>query len=51
VCVDVEPSNTAARRFYAAHGAVDLKPSWMVWEDIAKPYSAEHPKGEDTAKN
>jgi ribosomal protein S18 acetylase RimI-like enzyme len=34
VCVDVEPSNQAARRFYARHGAKDLKPHWMVWEDI-----------------
>jgi ribosomal protein S18 acetylase RimI-like enzyme len=34
VCVDVEPSNQVARRFYARHGAEDLKPHWMVWEDI-----------------
>ena len=34
VCVDVEPSNLAARRFYARHGAQDLKPHWMVWKDI-----------------
>ena len=34
VCVDVEPSNQAARRFYAGHGAEDLKPHWMVWKDI-----------------
>jgi GNAT superfamily N-acetyltransferase len=34
VCVDVEPSNAVARRFYAGHGATDLKPSWMVWDDI-----------------
>ena len=30
VCVDVEPSNQVARRFYARHGAEDLKPHWMV---------------------
>ena len=36
ICVDVEPSNHAARRFYARHGAIDLKPHWMVWEDIGK---------------
>lgn len=36
ICVDVEPSNTVARRFYARHGAIDLKPSWMVWEDIRR---------------
>lgn len=34
VCVDVEPSNQAARRLYARHGAEDLKPHWMVWKDI-----------------
>jgi ribosomal protein S18 acetylase RimI-like enzyme len=34
VCVDVEPSNTIARNFYKRHGAEDLKPHWMVWNDI-----------------
>lgn len=34
ICVDVEPSNQEARRFYARHGAEDLKPHWMVWKDI-----------------
>jgi ribosomal protein S18 acetylase RimI-like enzyme len=34
ICVDVEPENERARRFYARHGAKDLKPHWMVWEDI-----------------
>ncbi len=34
VCVDVEPSNHFARRFYARHGAEDLKPHWMVWKDV-----------------
>jgi hypothetical protein len=28
------PTNEAARRFYSRNGAVDLKPSWMVWDDI-----------------
>lgn len=36
VCVDVEPSNLVARRFYARHGAKDLKPHWMVWDDISR---------------
>lgn len=36
VCVDVEPSNEVARRFYASHGAEDLKPHWMAWNDIRK---------------
>jgi GNAT superfamily N-acetyltransferase len=34
ICVDVEPENEVARRFYARHGAKDLKPHWMVWDDI-----------------
>jgi ribosomal protein S18 acetylase RimI-like enzyme len=34
VCVDVEPSNQVAQRFYARHGAENLKPHWMVWKDI-----------------
>ncbi len=34
VCVDVEPSNHGARRLYERHGAEDLKPHWMVWNDI-----------------
>jgi GNAT superfamily N-acetyltransferase len=36
ICVDVEPSNTTARAFYARHGAEHLKPSWMVWKDIGQ---------------
>jgi len=40
VCVDVEPTNAVARAFYAKHGAVDLKPSWMVWEDIGAAIAA-----------
>ena len=34
ICVDVQPTNTAARRFYARHGAEDLNPHWLVWKDI-----------------
>jgi GNAT superfamily N-acetyltransferase len=34
VCVNVDPSNHSARRFYSRHGAKDLRPHWMVWEDI-----------------
>ncbi len=34
ICVDVEPENTPARRFYMRHGAEDLNPSWLVWNDI-----------------
>lgn len=36
ICVDVQPSNVAARRFYARHGAEDLNPHWMIWNDIRK---------------
>lgn len=36
ICVDVEPSNQAARSFYARHGAVDLRPHWMAWKDIGQ---------------
>jgi GNAT superfamily N-acetyltransferase len=36
VCVDVDPANLTARAFYASHGAVDLKPHWMVWQDIGR---------------
>ena len=36
ICVDVEPTNYPARRFYARHGAEDLKPHWMVWKDIGE---------------
>jgi ribosomal protein S18 acetylase RimI-like enzyme len=34
ICVDVEPGNTIARRFYMRFGAVELNPHWLVWEDI-----------------
>ncbi len=36
VCVDVEPSNGVARRFYRRCGAEDLKPHWMIWKDIRR---------------
>jgi len=32
VCVDL--GDDAARPFYRRHGAVELNPHWMVWEDI-----------------
>jgi ribosomal protein S18 acetylase RimI-like enzyme len=40
VCVDVQPENARARRFYARHGAQPLRPSWMVWEDIGEALRA-----------
>lgn len=36
ICVDVQPSNKVARRFYAEKGAESLRPHWMVWEDIGR---------------
>ncbi|MGB6869051.1 MAG: GNAT family N-acetyltransferase [Acidobacteriaceae bacterium] len=43
VCVNVARDNGAARAFYAKYGAADLKPFWMVWEDIG--IVAEHKIG------
>jgi ribosomal protein S18 acetylase RimI-like enzyme len=34
ICVDVDPANEPARRFYTAQGAYDLRPHWMAWKDI-----------------
>jgi len=34
ICVDVEPNNTTARRFYKRYGADDLNEHWLVWNDI-----------------
>lgn len=34
ICVNVDPANEPARRFYAANGAYDLRPHWMAWKDI-----------------
>jgi len=33
ICVNVEPSNLAARRVYARYGAQILNEYWMTWED------------------
>ncbi|MGH8003463.1 MAG: GNAT family N-acetyltransferase [Limisphaerales bacterium] len=34
ICVDVDPENLAARRFYTRHGAENLNEHWLVWNDI-----------------
>jgi GNAT superfamily N-acetyltransferase len=34
ICVDVEPTNATARRFYTRHGASALNEHWLVWNDI-----------------
>lgn len=36
ICVDVDPANVPARKFYAANGACELKPHWMAWKDIGE---------------
>lgn len=33
VCVNVDPRNEAARRFYARCGARSLNEHWMIWDD------------------
>jgi ribosomal protein S18 acetylase RimI-like enzyme len=40
VCVDVQPANIAARRFYAKHGAEKLNEHWLVWNDIKNVLAA-----------
>ncbi len=35
ICVDVDPANTTARRFYTRHGAENLNEHWLVWNDIS----------------
>jgi len=35
ICVDVDPANTTARRFYTRHGAEKLNDYWLVWNDIS----------------
>ena len=34
ICVDVDPANTTARRFYIRHGAGNLNKHWLVWNNI-----------------
>jgi GNAT superfamily N-acetyltransferase len=34
ICVDVDPANITARRFYKRHGADHLNEHWLVWNDI-----------------
>ncbi len=35
ICVDVDPANPAAKRFYTRHGAEKLNEHWLVWNDIS----------------
>jgi len=34
ICVNVDPANTTARRFYTRQGADILNEHWMVWNDF-----------------
>ena len=34
ICVNVEPGNRTARRFYTRHGAENLNEYWLVWHNI-----------------
>jgi ribosomal protein S18 acetylase RimI-like enzyme len=34
ICVDVDPANSTARRFYMRHAAEILNKHWLVWNDI-----------------
>lgn len=34
ICVDVDPANITAQRFYRRHGAADLNEHWLVWNAI-----------------
>jgi GNAT superfamily N-acetyltransferase len=34
ICVDVDPANATARRFYSRHGAETLNEHWLVCNDI-----------------
>jgi ribosomal protein S18 acetylase RimI-like enzyme len=35
VCVNVDPSNSAATKFYVRHGAQRLNDHWLVWDDMS----------------
>jgi GNAT superfamily N-acetyltransferase len=34
ICVNVEPENGVALRFYERRGARALNPHWLVWDDV-----------------
>ena len=43
VCVDHDPANTVARRFYMRQGALPLNEYWLVWSDIKVVLEADLP--------
>lgn len=34
ICVNADPENHVAQRFYRKHGAVNINPHWLIWDDI-----------------
>jgi GNAT superfamily N-acetyltransferase len=34
ICVNVDPANAIARRFYLRHNAETLNEHWLIWNDI-----------------
>jgi ribosomal protein S18 acetylase RimI-like enzyme len=34
ICVNVDPANTPALRFYRRHGARNLNEHWLIWSNI-----------------
>ena len=36
VCVNVDPADTAASRFYLRHGAERLNMHWLLWQDMSR---------------
>jgi GNAT superfamily N-acetyltransferase len=34
ICVNVDPANATARRFYMRHGAENLNEHWLIWNNI-----------------
>ena len=49
VCVNVDPSNEAARAFYTEHGTEKLNDHWMVWNDIRKITASERTVEDESA--
>jgi ribosomal protein S18 acetylase RimI-like enzyme len=46
ICVDVDPANRRARRFYMRHGAEPLNEHWLVWSDIRVVLNGHPPSSE-----
>jgi ribosomal protein S18 acetylase RimI-like enzyme len=46
ICVDVDPANLRARRFYTRHGAEPLNEHWLVWPDIRVVLTGSPPSNE-----